>query len=368
MKKFFAPFCRYLVAVVFIFSGFVKCVDPTGTAIKMEEYFNAFGMDFMVPFSMALSIGMCGVELLVGLIILCNLKLSMGVWGALALMVFYTPLTLWLAITDKVSDCGCFGDAITLTNWQTFIKNIILDVFVVYLFIVRKKFRKAYKPKVQTAGVITFAVLVFAFEFYNLAFLPLIDFMPYKTGNNIPAGMTVPEGAPQPKFKNIFYYEKDGKTRKFTTENLPDSTWTFVDRKDRTIRKGYVPPIHDFVITSTDNIDITNTVLEDPGYTYLLIVPGFEKTNRKSFEKVNRIAESALSQGHRFLAVTSALPEEYERFKEQVKASYPFYMMDEITLKTMIRSNPGLMLIKNGTIIGKWHFRQFGKVPDVHVQ
>ncbi|MFH0761203.1 MAG: BT_3928 family protein [Bacteroidota bacterium] len=365
MKKFYAPFCRYLVAAVFIFSGFVKCVDPTGTAYKMEDYFTAFGTDFMIPFSMFLSICMCGIELLVGLMILCNLRITWGAWGALALMAFYTPLTLWLAITDKVTDCGCFGDAITLSNWQTFIKNILLDVFVVYLFIVKKKFKKAYKPKVQTAGVLTFAVFVFAFEFYNLAFLPMIDFMPYKVGNNIPAGMIIPDNAPRPKFRNIFYYEKDGRTRKFTADNLPDSTWTFVDRKDLTIRKGFEPPIHDFVITNTDNVDFTNSILEDPGYTYLLVISSFKNTNKKSFEKVNRIAESAISQGYGFYALTSSLPEEYELFKEQVKASYPIYMMDETTLKTMIRSNPGLILIKKGTVVGKWHFRQLGRVPDV---
>jgi uncharacterized membrane protein YphA (DoxX/SURF4 family) len=368
MKKYSKPLTRYLVAIVFIFSGFVKCVDPTGTAIKMEEYFTAFGMEFMIPFSMILSILMCGAELLVGLMLLCNLRIIWASWAALALMLFYTPLTLWLAITNKVSDCGCFGDAITLTNWQTFVKNIVLDIFVVYLFIERKKYKKTYKPSVQTAGVLTFAILVVVFEFYNLTNLPVIDFMPYKKGTNIPAGMIIPDDAPQAKYKNIFYYEKDGQKKKFTADNLPDDTWKFVDRKDRVIRKGYESPIHDFVITNTDNMDVTQTILDDPGYNYLLVISSFKKTSQKSFEKVNRIAESAVTRGYGFYALTSSLPEEYERFREKVKASYPIYMMDETTLKTMIRSNPGLILIKNGTVIGKWHHRQFGKVPDVPVQ
>ncbi len=353
---------QYLVALVFVFSGFVKCVDPTGTAIKMEEYFTAFGMDSLIPLSMTLALVMCGAELLIGVSLLLNLRVIWGIWGALALMVFYTPLTLWLALTDKVTDCGCFGDAIKLTNWQTFLKNVVLDLFVLILLLGRKQIRSGLKITYQVAGIAAFAVFVAVFEWYNVSHLPVIDFMPYKKGTHIPSRMIIPDGALQPRHKITFIYEKNGRRKRFSSENLPDSTWIFVDRKDRLLRKGYEPPIHDFSIITPDNQDVTTQILEYPDSVYLLVISSIEKTNTKYFEQINRIAQSAWSQGYDFYALTSSLPEEHEIFRERVKASYPIYMMDETTLKTMIRSNPGLLLIKEGTVLGKWHFRDLKKV------
>ncbi len=354
---------RYLVAVVFIFSGFVKCVDPTGTAIKMEEYFVVFGTDFLIPLSMTFSILMCGAELLVGLLLLFNTRIVWAIWGSVALMAFYTPVTLWLAVTNKITDCGCFGDAITLNNLQTFIKNIIIDVFIVILVIERKRFPARTPVKRQWLATLAMAVLVFGFEFYNLINLPVIDFMPYKTGTNIPASMIIPEGAPQEIRKFVFYYEKDGVRKGFNMDNLPDSTWKFVDRKEgKLIQKGYVPPIHDFMVTTPDNMDVTEAVLANPGKTYLLVIDGINKSNLRNYNQVNRVAEQAIAKGHDFIAVTSSLPEEYEKFKQDVKATYPIYMMDGTTIKTMIRSNPGMILIQNGTILGKWHHRQFKSI------
>jgi len=355
---------KIIIAVVFIFSGFVKCVDPTGFAIKLEEYLVVFGMDFMIPLSLTLSILMCGAEMLVGIMLLLNLKIKWAIWIAVALMIFYTPLTLWLAISNKVTDCGCFGDALVLTNWQTFLKNVVLDLFVIILFINRDHFKDLFKPKIQAFAAMGFAVLVAGFEFFNLTHLPVIDFMPYKIGTNIPTAMITPDDAPRAIYENIFYYEKNGERKKFTVDNLPDSTWKFVDRKDRLIQKGYVLPIHDFLITTPDNLDVTNQILSDPGYNYLLVISNLEKTNLSHFEEINRIAESAISKGYGFYALTSSIPEEHELFKEKVKASYPIYLMDETTLKTMVRSNPGLMLIKGGTIIGKWHYKHLKNVKD----
>ena len=272
MQKTIKVVSRIIVAAVFIFSGFVKCVDPTGFAIKMEEYFVAFGLDFLTPFSMVLSILMCGAEMLVGIMLLLNLKIRWAIWITVALMVFYTPLTLWLAISNKVNDCGCFGDAIVLTNWQTFLKNAVLDILVAIIFIYRNRYRNRLKPKIQIIAAAGFAVLVAAFEFYNLNHLPVIDFMPYKIGANIPAGMTVPKDAPREIWDIQFYYEKNGEQKKFTMNNLPDSTWKFVSRKSRLIQKGAEAPMHDFRISTPDNADVTDQILSDPGYVYLLVI------------------------------------------------------------------------------------------------
>lgn len=367
MKATIRILSKIIIALLFIFSGFVKCVDPTGFSIKLEEYLVAFGMDFLIPLSLTLSILMCGAEMLVGLMLLLNLKIKWAIWIAVALMIFYTPLTLWLAISNKVTDCGCFGDAIVLTNWQTFLKNAVLDVFILVLFLNRNHYQDVFKPKIQIIASGGFAILIACFEFYNLNHLPVIDFMPYKVGANIPASMMVPEGAPTDQYEMTLYYEKDGKVAKFSMDNYPkdDPAWKWVNTKSKLIRKGYVPPIHDFMISTPENIDVTDQVLTDPRKVYLLIISSFKKANLSNFDEINRIAEAAISKGYGFYALTSSVPEEQEIFKEQVKASYPIYMMDETTLKTMIRSNPGLMLIKSGTILGKWNHKELKKLKDI---
>ncbi|MFA6125736.1 MAG: BT_3928 family protein [Bacteroidales bacterium] len=357
---------RLIIAVVFIFSGFVKCVDPTGFAIKMEEYLAAFGMDFLSPLSMTMSILMCAAEFLVGVMILFNLKIKWAIWLAVALMVFFTPLTLWLAITNKVTDCGCFGDAIVLTNFQTFLKNVFLDLFLVILFINRNRYKYLVKPMLQTAGVAGFAVLILGFEFYNLSHLPVIDFMPYKIGANIPSGMVVPAGAPTDEYKTTLFYEKNGETREFSLDNYPkdDPTWKWKDTKSDLINKGYVPPIHDFNIQTPDGQDVTDMILSDSGYSLLLVYESLKKASLKNIGEINRLADLAISKGYKVYGLTSSVPEEIEVFKEKAKATYPIYMLDGTTLKTMIRSNPGLILIKGGTVKGKWHHKQAKHVKD----
>ncbi len=369
MKEALRIASKIIVALVFIFSGFVKCVDPLGTAYKFEDYFIALGWDFMIPLSFAFSVIMCATELLVGIMLLLNFRVVWGAWLALALMVFFTPLTLWLAVTNAVQDCGCFGDALILTNWQTFLKNNVLLIFVVILFINRKNFGQLISPKKQIVAAGVSLLLVLGFEWYNLTHLPVIDFMPYKVGNNIPEGMTVPEGAPQDQFDIILYYEKDGVNKKFTLEDYPrdDTTWRWVDTESILIKKGFEPPIHDFSIRSSgdEEQDITYEVLEDPNYVFLLISHNLQKAGRKNFDEINRIAEFAADKGYRFIALTGSAPEEYEVFREKMKTSFPFYNTDPITLKTMIRSNPGLMLMKSGTILGKWNHRHLPTIEEL---
>jgi uncharacterized membrane protein YphA (DoxX/SURF4 family) len=367
MKETIKVVSKIIVAVVFIFSGFVKCVDPTGFAIKMEEYFVAFGMDFLTPLAMVLSILMCGAEMLVGIMLLLNLKIKWAIWITVALMVFYTPLTLWLAISNKVTDCGCFGDAITLTNWETFLKNAVLDVFVVVLLINRNHFKDLFKPVVQWMAAAGFAVLVTGFELYNLNHLPVIDFMPYKTGVNIPESMAVPPGAPTDEYKTVLYYEKNGKVSKFTMENYPkdDPSWKWVDTKSVITKKGYVAPIHDFSILTPENQDVTDLILTDPGYSLLVVMNSLKEADLSHIVDIQRVVDQAISKGYRVYGLTSSLPEYFESFREKAKATYPIYMMDGTTLKTMIRSNPGLILIKGGTIMGKWHFKQVKNSKDI---
>jgi hypothetical protein len=312
---------------------------------------------------MVFSVLMCGLELLVGLMILLNIRMVWGIWVAVALMVFYTPLTLWLAITNKVTDCGCFGDAIKLNNVETFLKNVFVDVLLVILVLGRKKLPSGSSAKMQYGLLALSTAAVFGFEAYNLLRLPVIDFMPYKVGTNIPQSMIIPEGAPQEQREYLFIYEKDGVQKKFTMNDLPDSTWTFVDRKEgKLIQKGYVPPIHDFMITTYEGYDLTDEILNSQGKTYLLTIGSLKGVNPSRFSEVNRIAEEAIAKGYKLIAVSSSLPEEYEQFKLKTRATYPIYLMDGTTIKTMIRSNPGLMVLQAGTILDKWHHSEFKKI------
>ncbi|MFO7615839.1 MAG: DoxX family protein [Bacteroidales bacterium] len=352
---------KYIVALVFIFSGFVKCVDPLGTAYKFEDYFIALGWDFFLPFSQTLSIIMCGTELLVGLMLLLNLRVVWASWLALLLMLVFTPLTLWLALTDKVQDCGCFGDAVKMTNWETFLKNIVLDVFLVILFIRRKTFANLIRFQWQFPAAVATALLVLGFEWYNLTHLPMIDFLPYRTGQNILEGMTVPEDAPQDEFKITLTYRKGDLVKDFTLDDYPgnDTSWVWVDTKSLLVKKGYVPPIHDFSIRRVMDYeeDITYEVLEDPGFSFLVISHNLRKASTRHFDRINELARFADGQGHRFIMLSGSSQEENESFKRLVGAGFEFYNTDPTTLKTVIRNNPGLVLLKGGTIIGKWPHR-----------
>lgn len=366
MKEAIKVTSRIIIAIVFIFSGFVKCIDPTGFAIKMEEYLVVFGMDFLIPLALTMSILMCGAEMLVGIMLLLNLKIKWAIWITVALMVFYTPLTLWLAISNKVTDCGCFGDAVVLTNWQTFLKNFVLDAFVVILIINRNHYKDLFKPAIQIGAALGFALLIGAFEFYNLNHLPVIDFMPYKIGANIPQGMIAPVES-NPDNSPVLLYKKDGKVKEFTLDNYPknDTTWKWIETRTNRNKKNDLPPIHDFSIWTPDGQDITDMMLSDQGYTLLVIINSIKNADLKNIGAINRIVESAIAKGYTVYGLTSSLPEEFEAFKEKAKATYPLYMMDGTTLKTMIRSNPGLMLIKNGTVMGKWHHKQVKHMKDI---
>jgi len=366
MREWIAIISRIIIAGVFIFSGFVKCVDPSGFAIKLEEYFVAMNIDFMIPFALVLSVLACGAEMLVGIMLLLNLKIKLAIWMSVALMVFFTPLTLWLAVTNKVTDCGCFGDAIVLTNWETFLKNVVIDVFIVILVLNRNRYKNRLKQRFQLIAAGGAALLVLGFELYNLTHLPVIDFMPYKIGASIPEGMVVPEGTPRDSFNVVLQYTKDGVVKDFDLNNYPhnDTTWKFVDSKSIPVRVT-LPLIHDFFIFTAEGDDMTDLILSDPGYSLLVIFHSLKKATLVNLEEINRLVEQAITKGYHVYGVTSSVPEEFEAFMEKAKATYPMYNMDDTTLKTMIRSNPGLMLIKGGVIQGKWHHRRLKNLKEI---
>ena len=349
---------RILVGIVFIFSGFVKAVDPLGSTYKFIDYFEAFGMDFFTFLALPLAIILSTLELIIGVSLILGTRKKLTVWTLSLFMGFFTILTFILAIFNPVTDCGCFGDALIMTNWQTFGKNIFLIIFVVILFINKEKFEVNWDIKKQWSiiAIPTFLTILFTMYCYNN--LPIFDFRPYNIGTYIPEKMIVPDDAPRAEYETTLVYEKDGIQQEFTMENLPDSTWEWVSTNNNLITEGYVPPIHDFTIETSAGNDITNIVLNDNKFTFLLIAYDLKKASIKNAEKINDLANFSQESGNcNFICLTSSLEYEIEEFKEKTNAPYQFFTTDEITLKTIVRSNPGIVLLKNGTILGKWHHK-----------
>jgi hypothetical protein len=353
-------FCRYLLAFLFIFSGFVKGVDPLGSAYKFTDYFKAFNTDFLEPLALGFSFLLCAAELFIGLLLLFGSKLKLAVWGAFLFMAFFTILTFVLAIFNPVHDCGCFGDAIKLTNWETFYKNILFFAAAFILF----KFRSMLpEGKDGFRSYLLFVILlIFAFmpPFIGYTRLPMIDFRPYKVGVNIPEAMVTPAGAPSDVYKTTLYYKKNGVVKEFDENSIPwqDTTWKFVDSKSVLVQKGFTPSIESFGLMTVGGRDITDSILTYPNYYFLVVAYRLDKTNLKVVSKLNELYLNANAKGYGFACVTASTQGDIDAFVTKTGALYPFLNADETMLKTMIRANPGLILLNKGTVIGQWHYNQ----------
>ncbi|MCD6565623.1 MAG: DoxX family protein [Bacteroidales bacterium] len=365
--KLVIVFFRIVIGAVFIFSGFVKGIDLQGSAIKFDDYFVAFGIDFLIPVSLPLAIFLVSTEFIIGISLLFGYRTYWGTWGVLIFMSAFTPLTLILALFNPVSDCGCFGDAIVLTNWQTFWKNVVLMIMVLVIFYNRKKFKPAYPAITDWSILVIIFVLFIGFSLYNYRHLPMIDFRPYNTGTNIPEKMYIPEDAPVDEYETILIYEKDGIKKEFDLENYPwqDSTWSFVEQKSILIKEGYKPPIHDFSIFTPDGNDITDIVLSEKSYSFILVSADLAKADKGALQKLDTLSLYCNQTGIKFYSLSSSIYSEIEQIKTSQQLSLDFYITDETTLKTIIRSNPGLLLLKEGIILAKWHYNDLPEIEDL---
>lgn len=357
IQKVWTNTCRFLLGGVFIFSGFVKAVDPLGSQYKIQDYLEAFGMAYWFPssFSLLLGIALAAIEFSIGVFLFLGIRKSVATVLALVLMCLMTPLTFYLAIANPVSDCGCFGDAWVLTNWQTFWKNIGLLIAAISVFKWKKLIVRFISLKMEWVVSLYTILFVFVLSFYCLNDLPILDFRPYKIGKNILNEMTIPEGAKPSVYESVFVLEKNGEKKEFSLDNYPDSTWKFIEARTLLREKGYEPSIHDFSMMEMETgEDITEKVLTDKGYTFLLIAHRIEEADDSNIDLINEIYDYSVEKGYGFYCLTSSLDYQIEQWKDKTGAEYPFCLMDDITLKTIIRSNPGLLLIKNGTILNKW--------------
>ena len=349
--------CRFVLAVVFIFSGFVKAIDPLGTQYKIQDYIDAFGWagvfpDF-VPFLASALLGM--LEFCLGVYLFFGIRRIIAPRAVVAIMAVMTPLTFWLALDNPVSDCGCFGDAVVLSNWETFWKNVVLLAMSVVVLKWRKRIFPLVTVRFDWLIALYGFIYILSMTIYCYRELPVFDFRPYHVGANIQQGMEIPEGEEPTEYETRFILQKDGVEKEFTLENYPDSTWTFVDSKTVVKKQGYEPPIHDFSMMNVeDGEDITEQVLSDKNYTFLLVSHQLGLADDTQIDLINELYDYSLEYGYAFYCLTSSSDEDILKWKDNTGAEYPFCLMDNITLKTMIRSNPGLILLKEGKVIRKW--------------
>lgn len=362
--------CRSLLGITFIFSGFVKAVDPLGTVYKIEDYLMAFGGWFtdLMPLAGTAAVALIALEWTLGVCMLFNVRTSITAWLSLAFYLVMTPLTLWIALTNPVSDCGCFGDAIVLTNWQTFWKNVVLLILVIVLLGCKK-----YIPQLLSWwGELVVLLMALGASAtimaYSYTHLPPMDFRPYKVGNHIPTLMEVPDGAPVDEYAITLIYEKDGIEQEFTLENYPkgDSTWTFVDQQSVLIKKGYEPPIHDFEILTMNFEDITYDILESEVPITLITMYDLDKTNRTQAAKLTGIYHACMERGEQCYFLTGSGEEQIYVFGEEIGMDMEtiestFCTIDPVTLKTIVRANPGMFVVQNGTILEKHNLRQMNE-------
>ena len=358
---------RTVVGLTFILSGFVKAIDPLGTQYKIQDYLAAIPPSLSLPdmLTLLMSVSLSMVEFTLGAFMLTAISRRVTARLTLLFMVVMTAVTVWIYIADPVKDCGCFGDALTLTNLETLLKNIVLLTLAALVAWRPTHIGRLMSGSNQMLLGQMLMVTPVALSFWCLYDLPIIDFRPYHIGADIKAGMEIPEGAEQPVFDTTFIMEKDGERREFTLDNYPDSTWTFVDSKTVTVKEGYVPPIHDFSITAADGEDITDMVLGREGYTFLLISPDLDKADDQNFCDIDQIYEFCQDNSIPFYCLTASTEKSQQHWQNITGAEYPFCMTDATTLKTMIRSNPGLMLLEKGVVRGKWSHNRLPETTEL---
>ncbi len=359
-KHIVGSIARTLLALTFLFSGFVKAVDPLGTVYKIEDYLKAFGGFFtdLIPLAEVAAVVLIATECVLGLCMLLNVRTQWTAWISLAFYLFMTPLTLWIALTNPVSDCGCFGDAIVLTNWQTFWKNIVLLCLVIVLLCCKKAIPQLFSNWAEICIAVIGFGLSFGLMEYTYHHLPVLDFRPYKVGNHIPTLMEIPEDAEPDVYQTTLIYANDeGEEREFTLETYPknDPEWTFVDQKSVLVKKGYEAPIHDFEIMTMDFEDITYDILESEEPVTLITMYDLKKSDLTQIEKVKML----LDDKEPCYILTGSGEAEIEDFclTHEIDMNH-VCTIDPVTLKTIVRANPGMFVVQNGTIIEKHNLKQ----------
>lgn len=355
--KILTQISRILVGVLFIISGLIKANDTIGFSYKLVEYFEIFNMHFFVDYAVSMAMFICIFEIMVGIALLIGAYTRLNMWLLLLMIVFFTLLTGYSAITNKVTDCGCFGDAIKLKPVESFLKDVLLLVFILIMFIGQKHIKPIVSNKTIVSIALGVSLLVITFFTFNTyMFLPKIDFLPYKVGNDIGQLMTLPPDAKRDSVVMVFIYEKDGKQFEFGVNEVGnvDDTYKFIDRIDKVIVEGDKAPIHDFKLFDVSGQDYTDTLLLQKGFRMILVQTNISKSRTGIEPQIAQLANDCALAGIPFWALTNTTLTEVEPYRHEHQFAFNYYNMDVTPLKSMVRSNPGLLLMKDNVVIKKW--------------
>lgn len=375
MKAISIGFSRFFVGFLFIFSGLIKANDPLGFGYKLQEYFEVFHITFFNDYATAIAIFLCGLEIILGAALLLGIYSKKVIWGLLALIVFFTFLTFYSAYFEVVTSCGCFGDAIPLTPWQSFGKDLILLALILILFIYRAEIKSIVPLKNQNLILAVCTLLGFGVGIYTYRNLPFIDFLPYKVGANVPELMKIPPGAPQDEYEIVYQLKnkKTGEVKKMTDkaylkeEIWKDTNWEVLgEPESKLLKKGFEPKIKDLKIMDAAGEDFTISVLEHSDYHLMIVAYDLDKTNPEALKSLNEIALKAIQEYRIPSAIFTAsdVAKAYN-LRRNLFIDMPFFFADAIPLKSMVRANPGIMLMKNGVILNKWHYQNMPVYEDL---
>lgn len=361
--KILVGFARWVVGILFIFSGFIKLNDPIGFSFKLEEYFSpsVLDLEFLAPFALVIAILLVVFELVLGIMLLIGYLPKFTTWALLLMIVFFTFLTFYSAYFNKVTDCGCFGDAIPLTPWESFYKDVILLVLIFILFFNRKYLKPYFAPASHRWIVFLAFMLCFTFAYYVLMHLPLMDFRAYKVGTNIQQGMSVPKGAPEAVYNYNWKFIQDGEEKIVTTKgSYPQVEGEFVGVETELVQEGYVPPIHDFSMEKNGE-NFTSQLLEEDKLL-MIIAYSLNRSEADGLQKMADVIKEARSKGYRVIGLSASGEELKSAINKKHDLGLEWYFSDETALKTIIRSNPGIVKLRKGTILQKLHWNDSEKL------
>ncbi len=361
--KYLVHISRILVGVLFIISGFVKLVDPLGMSYKLQEYFSAdvLNVTFLEPYALAIAVFVVVFEVVLGVFLLIGYKPKFTVWSLLAMIVFFTFLTFYSWYFDKVKDCGCFGDALKLEPFETFIKDLILLALVLILLFGIKHIKPLFSKFVLTVIALLSFVASLGLSYHVLMHLPTIDFRAYSVGSNIQEGMITPSDAAKPVREYTWIYNVNGEEKTFITDGSgPDTDGEFVSVKTKVIDEGYMPPIQDFSIESDDE-DLTEYFLNVEN---LIIIAMYDlsKGEPEGIEALKTFSDKAIKKGYTVIGLTASGSDAKAQIKADYNLNFNFYLCDEKVIKTIVRSNPGIVKLNKGTVIQKVHWNDIDDI------
>ena len=364
VSNILANIFRIIVGLVFIFSAFVKGVDPMGLNFKLEDYFIAYKMSFFIPMALPIAIFFIILEFVIGVSLIFGTQMFLTAWALLLTMSYFTILTLVSAITNSVSDCGCFGDAVVLTNWETFYKNVFLMIPTIFIFARRRKFKQIFCTKVEWIVIVTSMFFMLVMNVWCLLFEPIIDFRPWKENSDIRKKLIG-----EPSESNFFIEYKNpetGELKKYLSTEIPynDSNWVkqnwqFVKTTEEVIKPATPPEILKFAIIDSNGDDYMDEFINRKGASLWIISYDLKEANLNSFNTIDKIAKEAKADNINVIGITGTSYKEVDKILKNKKYSFNFYSSDDIVLKIILRSNPGVILINNGVIIKKWSHRCF---------